>query len=71
MHNPDLIILMIITISFIAGASSSSLLTNNNKTCLWIKFKFFWDIRKRGWLGTDIGLVEDILTDPGFLEGIE
>lgn len=70
MHNPDLIILMIITISFIAGASSSSLM-NESKPCLWIRFKNFWDTRKECWLGTDIDLVENILTDPDFLEGIE
>ena len=35
---------------------------------IWNRFKEFWDIRKPYWMGSDIDLVEDILTDPDFLD---
>ena len=38
---------------------------------IWETFKSFWDTRRPFWLGSEISLIECILTDPDFLEEVK
>jgi len=33
---------------------------------MWEEFQEFWSVRKPNWTGTDMELIENILTDPDF-----